>query len=95
MRPAIIVIIVYPSKLRVTVWRTPRCLILCDRLLSPLSVMLGHLIIRVNETSQSCHYSLHSKVESDGMESCKVSKTLQWTFESSVSNVFTAIDKNK
>ena len=42
----------------------------------PASVMHRHLIIRANETSHSCHYSLPAKVESDGMESRKVSKTL-------------------
>ena len=39
-------------------------------------MMLGQLIIRANETSYSYHYSLLAEVESDSMESCKVSKTL-------------------
>ena len=58
------------------VWRAARCLRPCDRLSSPASVMHGHLIIRTNETGHSCHYSLPAKVESDGMESCKMSKIL-------------------
>ena len=38
-------------------------------------MMLGQLIIRVNETSRSCYYSLLVEAESDGMESYKMSKT--------------------
>ena len=68
---------VYKLKLRVTVRRAARCLRPSDRLSSPPSVMLLNLIIRTNETSHRCHYSSRIEVESDGMESCKVSKTLR------------------
>ena len=76
MRLARVVVIVYPSKLRVMEWRAARCLRPCDRLSSPPSVMPGQLIVRANETSHNCHYSLPFKVESDGMENSKMSKTL-------------------
>ena len=43
---------------------------------SPPSVMPLHLIIRANKTDHSFHPGLPVEVESDGMESCKVSKAL-------------------
>ena len=58
-----------------TIWRAVRCLRPCDRPASTLLVMLEQLIIRVNEVSHS-HYSLSHEIESDGMESWKVSKIL-------------------
>ena len=76
MSHSIAIIIGYPKKFRVTAWRAVKCLRPCDRLLSPLSVILEHLIIRVSETSHSCHYSLLAEVEIDSMESCKMSETL-------------------
>ena len=57
------------------VWRAARCLRPCDRLSSPASVVLEHLIMRANKMSYSCHYSLLEEVERDGMKSCKVSNT--------------------
>ena len=58
------------------VWRATRCLRPRDRLASPASVVSEHLIMKANETSRSCYYSLLVEAESDGMKSCKVSKTL-------------------
>ena len=40
---------VYPPKSRVMVWRAARCLMSCDRLLSPLSVILLQLRVVRNE----------------------------------------------
>ena len=76
MRRGIVITIVYEEKPKVIVWRAARCLRPCDRLSTPPLVMFSHLIIRTNETSPSCDYSLPLKVKSDGTESCKVSKTL-------------------
>ena len=42
-------------------WRAARCLRLCARLLSPLSVMFAQLRTGWNETSHSCHYSYRLK----------------------------------
>ena len=42
-------------------WRAARCLRPCDRLPSFLSVMPGHLIITVNNTSNSPYFSYFSK----------------------------------
>ena len=53
-----------------------RCLRLCDRLLNPPSVMLGQLIIRANEMSHSCYYSLPVEIQSDDIKSYKISKLL-------------------
>ena len=58
------------------VWRVTRCPKPCDKLPSPLSEMLRQLIIRANETSYSKHHILLAEIESDVLESCKVSKTL-------------------
>ena len=58
------------------VWRDARRLRPCDRLSSPLSVMLEQLIIRANETSYCCRYSLLVEGESEGIESYNVFKTL-------------------
>ena len=52
MRRVLVVIIVYPSKSRVTVRRAARCLKPCDRISSPPLVMFSHLIIRVNNISR-------------------------------------------
>ena len=49
------------------VWRAARCLRSCDRLSSPLSVMLEQLIIRANKISRSYYYCLLADVKSDGM----------------------------
>ena len=57
-------------------WRAARCLRPCDRLSSPLLVIFEQLIIKANETSHRCRYSLPNEIESDIMKSCKVSKTL-------------------
>ena len=59
------------------IWRDARYLRPCDRLSSPPSVILEHLIIRANKMTHSCYYSLLEEVESGGMESGKVSKTLR------------------
>ena len=77
MRRAIVLIIVCQLKLRVMIWRAGRCLRPFDRLSSPLSVMLGQLIIRANETSQSYHYSLPVELESNRLKSCKAFQTLR------------------
>ena len=45
--------------------------------------------------SHSRHYSLLIEAESDGVKSCKMSKPLWQTFESCISNVFTANNKSK
>ena len=76
MRRAIVVIIVYRSKLRLRVWRAARRLRLSNRLSSPLSVMLVHLIIRTNEISHSFRYFLPTEVENDSVESCKMPEAL-------------------
>ena len=72
MRPVIVDVIVYWVNLRVTVRRATRCPKPCDRLSSPLSVMLRQLRISGNETSNGCFYSLPSKFKSNGVESCKM-----------------------
>ena len=41
--------------------------ILCDRLSSLPSEIFLHLIIRVNETNHSCHYSLPTDAEGESM----------------------------
>ena len=71
-----VVVVFYWLKPRVMVWRDARCLKACVRLLSPPSVMFGQLIVKGNEMSYCCHYSLLVEEEIDGMESCKVAKTL-------------------
>ena len=76
MRRALVVVIVYSPKLKVTVRRAARCLRPCERLSSPLSVMQSLLIVRVNEARPSCHYSLPAEVKDDGVESCKVNEAL-------------------
>ena len=70
-----VVIIVYPLKLKLMVWRAARCLRPCDRVLSFLSVMLLHLRTGGVEISNSC-YSLPAKVNTDSIESCKVPDAL-------------------
>ena len=75
MRREIVVNVVYPLKSRVIEWRAARCLIPCDKLSSPLSVMLLQLI-RESEPSNSCCCSLPAKAKSDSVESCKMYDTL-------------------
>ena len=60
MRRAIVVVRVYLPKLRLIVLRAIRCTRPCDRLPSPLSVMLSHLRITRNEINNSgyCAYPL-------------------------------------
>ena len=70
------VVIFYSKKLRVMVWRAARCLRPCDRLMSPVSLILSHLRIR-NETSNRCCYSLLKEVKSDGVKSYKMSEALR------------------
>ena len=76
MRRAIVVISIYSLKLILIVWRATRCLIPSDRLSSPLSVMLRHLMIRTNEMINSCHYNLPSEVDINSLESCKMPEAL-------------------
>ena len=57
-------------------WRAARRLRSSNRVSSPLSEIPLPLIIRANEMSHSCRNSLLAEVESNGMESCKVSKSL-------------------
>ena len=71
-----VIVLVYCSKSRVMVWRAARCLQPCDRISSPLLVMRVHLIVRVNETRHSCHYSLPAKFKNDRMENCKMPEVL-------------------
>ena len=68
MRRAIIVAIAYQSKSRLILLRVSRSLRPCDRLSSPPSVMLSHLRIRRNETSNSYCYSLPTEVQIDSVE---------------------------
>ena len=70
-----VAILVYRLRSRVMVWRDARRLRPCDRLSSPPSVMLRQLTIGVNETSRCWRYNLLVEDESDGVESCNVSKT--------------------
>ena len=70
------VIIVYQLKSRTMVWRAVKCLRSCDRLLSPPSVMVLELIIRTDEVTNRCHYSLLSEVEINSMESWKMLEPL-------------------
>ena len=49
---------------------------LCDRLLSPPSVILLQLRIRRDEKDNSCCESLQAKVKSDSVKSCKMPETL-------------------
>ena len=72
MRRAKVVVMVYNLKWRVTVWRAARCLRPCDRLSNPSSVIQVQLTIRASYQ----HYNLQGEVESDRMDSYKVSKTL-------------------
>ena len=67
---------VYLVKFRVIVWRAARCVRPCDRLLSPLPVILLHLRIRKNDTDNSCYYGLPAEVKTDRVESCKASEAL-------------------
>ena len=48
----------------------------CVKLSSPASVILRQLVIRANEMSNSCYYNLLFEIESDGVESCKMSDAL-------------------
>ena len=76
MRRAIVAVIVYSLKSRLIVWRNARCLRLCDRLSSPMSVMLRQLQIRGNEINKGCRYSLPAEVKTDSVESCKIPEAL-------------------
>ena len=68
--------IVYPPKLKLMVRRAAKRLRPSDRISNPPSVMQSQLIVRVNETRPSCHYSLPAEVKNDGVESCKVPEAL-------------------
>ena len=76
MRRAVAFIIVYFRKSREIVWKAARCLKMCDRLSSPLSVMLLQLKIRRNEARNSGCCSLLADFKSDLMESNKINETL-------------------
>ena len=75
MRRAVDIVIFYYLKLRVMAWRAAKCLRPCDRLSSPLSVMLSQLRIRINETSSS-YYSLLVEVKTNGMDGRKMFEAL-------------------
>ena len=45
-------------------------------LLSPASLTLSHLIVRLNGTTHSCHCSLLVEVKGDGLEIHKVTEAL-------------------
>ena len=68
----VIIIIVHSPKLRLRVRRATRCLIPCERVLSPSSVMLVHLRKRRNEISNRYYYSLPEEVKADRVESYKM-----------------------
>ena len=58
------------------VWRAARCLRPCDRLSSPVSVILRQLKIIRNKMTNSYYYGLHIEVESEKIKSCKMPETL-------------------
>ena len=70
-----VIVIVYALKSRVIVWRAARCLRPCDRLSSPLSVILPHLKIR-SERINSYDDSLPAEVKCDILESYKMFQAL-------------------
>ena len=70
-----VIVIVYELKSRVIVCRAVRCLRPCDRLSSPLSVILPQLRVR-SEKANSYDYSLPAEAKSHILESHKMLQAL-------------------